>query len=654
MKLQLGLLHLDGRPVASDDWETLLGEFTGRTTETAGETTDGSLLMAYRGDRITPEDDYEIQPLLQGQYILTWDGRLDNREELATRAGLRHWETVSDNQIVLNAYERFGDPVFSDLVGEFALALWCGRTKSLRFARSACGARTLYYVLNRDTLIWSSSFAHLVRITGVDLTVNDKYVVEYLVSQPATNTTPLIHVDAIPSNSFVHFQDGSVKRTCELWNPTSISALRYRTDREYEEHFREQIMEAVKVRLRAKHRIFAELSGGLDSSTIVLMADQVLQSQNRSPDDLKTTSCVYERSETCDESPFIRAVEEKRGAETLPVHETDQKISLGLADPEFTGLPNALHCFPGRYPAVGALMLPYGARVLLTGRGGDHLFWSEADGTLIVADHIRNGNLSRAHSECRNWSRIASAPYYELLLKRAFPLAFESCFPAKSHYMRPTLPEWLDPKFHEQCVLMTPGFAGYQNRRVAPSKRAQVFFLEHMYRYLGAGFLQEYSELYVSHPYSHRPLVEFCLGTPVSQFLRNGETRSLMRRAFQHLLPRKTIGRGSKGLLDESITRAVQRELAAGFSVAHWQICEREYVAPTHLREVLKKARCGILDLTGPLLRLFSTERWLRSLNHVRSHQTIHRAALVSSTGLVRTQLHQGCQEKPPTPDCRC
>ena len=101
MKLQLGLLHLDQRLATPRDSEQLLGELGERAAETAGEIADGSLLMVYRGDRITPAEDSEIQPLRLGPYMLTWDGRLDNREELAQRVGLRELDSVSDPAIVL-------------------------------------------------------------------------------------------------------------------------------------------------------------------------------------------------------------------------------------------------------------------------------------------------------------------------------------------------------------------------------------------------------------------------------------------------------------------------------------------------------------------------------------------------------------------------
>jgi asparagine synthase (glutamine-hydrolysing) len=623
MKLQLGTLYLDGRPAALADLPALLGEFANTAAETAGQIVDGPLLMAYRGDRITCEEDLEIQPLRQFPYTLTWDGRLDNRDDFFMCFPVTGIKDIPDAAIVLKAYQMFGEAALQKLIGEFALTLWCERTRSLLFARSACGARPLYYVLENKRLLWSSNFAHLVRVTNVDLTVNDRYVIEYMISQPAASVSPLKNIGVIPPNRVVEFRDGSFRSARELWDPTRFVTVRYRSDGEYEEHLREVLQQAVTARLRSKRTVFAELSGGLDSSTIVLMADRVLQQQNRAATDLQTTSCVYERSETCDETRFIQAVEKKRGISTNLVHERDQAITLGLNDPEFTGLPNPLHCFPGRYPAVAEQMRSYGALVLLTGCGGDHLFWSEADGASLVADHISQGRIFKAHSACRSWSVAGAVSYYELLLTKALPLALESRFPGQFIYKKPTFPDWLHPKFRQKIPAITPSFEKCANWSSAPSQRAQVVLIEHLFRTVASGVFESYDEIYVSHPYTHRPLLEFCLGTPVSQFLRNGETRSLMRRAFRDLLPAKTAKRVSKGLLDETITRALQRNCPCTSDVARWQICEQEYVVPARMTETLNSARLGNLDFIGNVIRLCSLEKWLRSLSSARSGKAL-------------------------------
>jgi asparagine synthase (glutamine-hydrolysing) len=617
------MLHTDGRPAARDDLATLLGEFVARPAETSGEVLDGCLVMAYRGDRITFEEDSEVQPFQHLSYTLTFDGRLDNREELATILGLTRLQEVPDPVIVLKAYVMFGETIFGKLIGEFALSLWCKTTRTLLFARSTCGARPLYYTLTNCTLYWSSDFAHLVRTSGVDLDVNEAYVLEFLLSQPSTKHTPLTKVDVVPANSFIRLENGRVTHRSQLWDPSRLGTLQYRSDAEYEEQCREKLTEAVRVRVRAKPPVFAELSGGLDSSSIVLTADQVLKSENQPTEQLRTLSFVYEESQTVDERKFIRLVEERRGFATLFVGEKAQRFTLGLENPEFSGLPNPMHCTPGRYSTFATLMKEHKARVLLTGLGGDHLFWSAPEGAPLVADALRTGNLLRAHRESRTWSRAASVPYLQLLISQALPMALGSS------YQPDEPPKWLGPRARKSIFGRTPELLGEQPKCASPSRRAQLFSVDNLFRTVGVGYFNEYSDIYVSHPYTHRPLVEFCLGVPLSQFLREGRTRSLMRRALVDLLPPRINRRVSKAGADEAYIRALQRECPSNSDVRKWSVCDRGFVDSMLFAHSLDRMRLGIQEISGYLMRVISMERWLRSLARVHAETAAARPGAV-------------------------
>lgn len=618
MKFQAGLLHLDGRPASPEDLDKLLREHREIPAEISGHAASGSMLMVYKGDRITEEESSEVQPLEDRGYILTWDGRLDNRERFSRCFQSTPVGSIPDPVVVLKAYQSLGEAVFPQLIGEFALTLWCENSRTLFFVRSTCGARPLYYVVENGTLMWSSHFGHLVRESHVDLTVNDTYVLQYLVTTPDVTQTPLTKVRAIPPNRAMRFENGILKSSLELWSPCRVVPLHYRRDEEYEEDCREKITDAVRVRLRSKYPVFSELSGGLDSSTIALSADHVLRNRNESPHNLQTVSCVYEESRSADEHSFIRAVEKKREIATHLIREKDQRITLGLEKPSFTGLPHTLHCFPGRYEIVSALMREFDSRVLLTGRGGDHLFWSAPQGEALVADELVRLNLVSAHRQCRIWSRAANTPYFEFLSSKAFRKALGRVFPGMYSVEPPEVPAWVHPKHRKTLLTQEVVLDGGTNWRAAPSKRAQVFILDRMFRMLGLGFGEDYPHIYASHPYSHRPLVEFCLGVPVSQFLRCGETRSLMRRALRERLPEKTMRRISKGLLDETIARALRREWSAVADLSEWQVCQRGYVVCSYLFEALNLARIGVMGRFGPVIRLFSLERWLRSLSRVK------------------------------------
>jgi asparagine synthase (glutamine-hydrolysing) len=176
-------------------------------------------------------------------------GRLDNREEIAALAGFAHSELMPDLEIVARGYERFGEAIFSRLIGEFALVLWCGRTRALRFVRSTCGTRPLFYAFTGKSLLWASDFAHLVRISGAELKINESYMVEHLLAQPGSHHSPLESIHVVPPATLLCFQDYCFAPPVRLWDAAAIRPLRYKSDCEYEEHCRELLAQAVRAQI---------------------------------------------------------------------------------------------------------------------------------------------------------------------------------------------------------------------------------------------------------------------------------------------------------------------------------------------------------------------------------------------------------------------
>lgn len=617
MKLQLGMLNTDGRPSVKADATRLLGDFSNCKAETSGEFMEGPLLMMYRGDQITAEEEHEIQPLRFGELALTWDGRLDNREEIAALAGISHPSRVPDSVIVAQGYERFGEAIFPRLIGEFALALWCGKNRTLRFVRSACGTRPLFYAFAGKSLLWATDFAHLVRISEAELKIDENYIVEHLVSQPGSGRSPLKSIQVVPPNTMLRFEDNWFAPPAQLWNPADIRPLHYKSDREYEEHCREMLTEAVRVKLRSRHTVFSELSGGLDSSSVVVLADHVLARQNQSPEHLQTISCVFEESDSCDEQYFIKAVEQQRGMQTVLISEKQQQISSGLREINFSGIPNPLHCASGRFQAYTSAMKARGARLLLTGTGGDNLFWSAVDAAPLIADHIYRGQLLQMHRSCRAWSRSMGVPYMQLLCGQTLPRAVAAARSRVPKSEIPSLPDWLADRHKKAFIAgMT---SSEKQKRVSglPSVSIQLRELQSLFNMTSAGYTSEYRDVHVSHPYLYRPLVEFCLAVPPDQLLRNGEGRSLMRRALAGLLPPRILKRKSKGAINEAFSRALQNDWELMDDLRGWQLCQRGFAEPRILQEHLTQLMLGRDPRGSYAVRILSAERWLRSLERV-------------------------------------
>jgi asparagine synthase (glutamine-hydrolysing) len=482
----------------------------------------------------------------------------------------------------------------------------------------------LFYAFAGKSLLWASDFAHLVRISGAELEINEDYMVEHLLSQPDSRHSPLKSIHVVPPNAMLRFENRGFENQgfappVELWDPAAVRPLRYKSDRKYEEHCRAVLMETVRAKLRSKHTVFSELSGGLDSSSVVVMADHVLAQQNRPPESLQTLSCVFEESESCDEQYFIRAVEKQRGIPTVRISEKQQQITSGLREINFTGTPNPLHCADGRFRAYTSAMKARRARVLLTGAGGDHLFWSAVDAAPLVADNLYRGRFLQMHRSCQAWSRSMGVPYMQLLYGQALPRAVAA---AKSTIFKkeiPPIPAWL-PDRHKKAYAAR--LASSESRaRVLPSLRIQLRDVRSLFNMTSAGYTNEYRDVYVSHPFLYRPLVEFCLAVPPDQFLRNGEGRSLMRRALSGLLPPRILTRKSKGAINEAFSRALQKDWELIGDTRQWHLCRRGFADPRILHDHLTKLMLGIDPPGSHVVRILSAERWFRSLENVCQEQ---------------------------------
>jgi asparagine synthase (glutamine-hydrolysing) len=272
-----------------------------------------------------------------------------------------------------------------------------------------------------------------------------------------------------------------------------------------------------------------------------------------------------------------------------------------------------------------------GARILMTGSGGDHLFWSTPDGAVIIADQLQQGHFRAAHRECLAWSHFMNMPYVQLLLKQAVPLTIG--IGRAAQYQAPLIPAWIHRTWRDRLLSDKHDVELAPRRSTLPSFRAHLRVIHSLFNLLSAGYHNEYHDLYFTHPYTHRPLVEFCLATPISQFLRAGQTRSLMRRALRDLLPAKVCCRRSKASPQESFIRALQQEWHDVLDLDRWQLCQRGFINPPQVTEHLNKFRLGLQLPGGGLLdRLFSAERWLRSLSLIRGSSNYGAPAVEDSS----------------------
>lgn len=617
MSVQVGSLSLLEQSITRRDVAFLLAGLEERAPDYVDVQVSGPVGMGFRGLAIAPED-AEDQPLRSDSgTMLTFDGRLDCRAELVSRLRLPSITKASDAALVSLAYDHWGTDSFQGIVGEFAFVLWDSRLGSLFFVRSLCGTRPLFYVQTRERFLWSSELDDLILKSEIDPIVNDDYAIRYLFFHPDIDQSPFQNVDVVPSGSYVEVrQNGEMKAAIETWHPERISTLVLKSQEEYEEAWRYHVEIAISDRLRAQQRVFSELSGGLDSSTIVLLADRILESSGRDKQFLTTVSYTYQKSEDSDETRFIRVVEQARGRDGIHISEEELGITSGLHDISFTGLPNTAANFPGMYSSVSRLMRNASCRVLLNGVGGDELFGSDSAACPELADLLIQGDLVGMLSQARRSSQQSGTPLWHTVLTWGIGPFLNRDVPLdKSQLGALVMPAWrrsLKRHGYKLGLRLEPNIS-------LPSRRARAFSVRTIRSVFSMGTFYAVPGLFITHPFAHQRLIDFSLSLPMDQITRPGLNRYLMRRALRGILPERTRTRLSKAGPDEALCRALAQERDVIGRPSDFLVCQNGYVCEQALSETIRQALLGRVENGGLLLQVFSCERWLRSLSTIET-----------------------------------
>ena len=556
-----GIIEFGGGPIDDETLTQVAHGLEAYGPDGGADVCLDSVGMIYRAFHTNIESRSEQQPLVQNGCMLAWDGRLDNREELMLLLCGELRDNRSDSAVVMAAYGQWGFNSLSRFIGDFALSLWDSRSRKLLLARDPVGARLLFYRTGAARLIWSSHLESLLNLPDTKLEVNDEYVAGYLTSHPTSELTPYKNIYAVPPGNILAVQQGKITLQ-RFWSLDPSREIRYRSDREYEEHFLQLFSEGVRARLRVDGPVWADLSGGLDSSSIVSVADRILEREAVQAHKLETISAVFDQSSSSDERKFIRIVEEKRGQAGHHFLESEYPL---LAEPVFENfrvIPNPLEMWAEYHQGMRRGMRTAGVRVRLCGIGGDELLTASPDPSPELCDLLVQRKLRDLHQRLQVWSLALKKPYIDLLLNHtvipSLPRRWRSFHKRSERAKRLAL---LESGFVKRCNLHDRllGGADIFGFRL-PSARGQSIAYSSVVDVISSGYLLAWDPIEITYPFTHRPLVEFLQAIPATQWIRPGETRSLMRRALRDYLPPQIAKRKGKGSPAESMLRGVARE----------------------------------------------------------------------------------------------
>ena len=561
----VGIYFLDGRPVNRAELQGMVDILAHRGPDGAGMWHKGPVGLGHRMLHTTPESLHETLPWANrtDDLVITADARIDNREELMAVLGYSGVEAneIADSQLILAAYEKWGEDCPGKLLGDFAFAIWDRRKQLLFCARDHIGVKPFYYYHSPGQgFIFASEIKAILTQPEVPRQLNENRVADFLALELEDKSTTFYYdIYRLPPGHILTVGQGGIKLK-SYWSLDPCRELRLSSDDEYAAAFGDIFTEAVRCRLRSAFPVGSHLSGGLDSSSIVCVARQLLSSSGAQP--LHTFSLIFEDFPQCDERPFINAVLAPGGVEPhlLPA---DGFNPLGEIEKMLWHIDEPLWAPDLSMDwEINRAANRQGVRVLFSGSNGDAIV---SYGFEYLIELLRRGRLLALLQEAVSVARRTNLGLWEIL---------------KTHVLLPLTPEPLRQVLrrvkhgpgiiHPDLARRTGLHKRSQALKLTPPRLALPSRIPH-WRILMSGFESLGLELYnmaaaafaveMRFPYYDRRLMEFCLALPPEQKLNQGWNRIIVRRGLAHCLPEKVRWREWKTLLMPSV---VHRLLALG------------------------------------------------------------------------------------------
>ncbi len=273
-----GVLQLDSAP-PDRDFAAAMADFLGfRGPDGQDIWVGDSAALVHTLLRTTEEAAMERQPAsLDGKVWITADARIDARRDLIRELGIEDSALARpDCELILHAYERWGEACVDHLMGDFAFAIWDCRNRKLFCARDQFGVKPFYYAFRGGVFVFSNTLDCVRAHPAVSDELDDAAIADFLVigEYIDSEATAFRTIRRLPEAHTLTVSPAQGLSTRQYWSPAENERIRYRRTGDYVEHFSALMEAAVADRLRTG-RVEVSMSGGLDSTSLAAFARKV-------------------------------------------------------------------------------------------------------------------------------------------------------------------------------------------------------------------------------------------------------------------------------------------------------------------------------------------------------------------------------------------
>lgn len=505
--------------------------------------------------------------------VIVYNGEVYNFQEIREKLEKKghRFYTNSDTEVIIHAYEEYGDNCVAMLNGEFAFAIWDNTKKELFLARDRAGVKPLYYYFKNGIFIFASEIKSILQYNGVRREV-DIESVHYLFNLRYIPKEKTIFRDIkklLPGYTLTFTNKGVV--TKQYWKPeikTEKKPIDYYIDK-----LKKTLQESIERYLISDVPVGAFLSGGLDTSTIVYFATKVLDRPlqtfcmgfNEPTDEFKDARMIAEKFNTDHKEIIVKFDLVK----SLP------KTIWAIDTPKRNMWPYFINKEASKY-----------TKVILGGSGGDEIFggyiyrYNFTEGILKlrkkgvtkenikkadlkIRKQIESGNIENDY-QIKEWGKIRSinddTSLY--LLNTHMNKLYSNPAYLKNIYgeklLKNNLPDVrniFEPYFKEKniCLIEKQFLVEFATKMVddlltVDDATSMIHSLE------GRA------------PLLDKELIELCFKIPTEYKICQGEGKFILRKAMKDILPKRIIKKKKWGFIPNTYSwfKNDFRDLALG------------------------------------------------------------------------------------------
>ncbi len=607
----------DKNGVSQQDVKQMTDAIAHRGPDAEGFFVDGDFGLGHRRLSIIDLSTAANQPMRShcGRYWMVFNGEVYNYREIAKELDVK-LKTTGDSEVVLEAFAKWGPQMANRLNGMFVIVIFDSLERKFYFFRDRIGIKPLYVYRKGGKMAFASEIKAIVAMNeAVKLTVNPEAIPYFLhlgyIPQPLTIYN---EVEKFPSGSWAVW-DGNSFETRSYWTAAEkISSTVISDEVEAKAQLRELLEASVKRRLISDVPFGTFLSGGIDSSVVTALAQQV------SADRLKTFSIGFEDAKH-DESGFARQVSDHLGTEHFEYRVTE-KDALELVP---TIIPRFDEPFADS-SAIPTMLVSKMARqevtMTLSGDGGDELFhgygmynWAKrlADPAMKALSWPISKALSFGNDRYKRISKVFDHPGHDQLHSHIF---------SQEQYMFSTA--------EINRLLVNPSHSGLSllklnsklTRKLTPSEDQAMFDIG---LYLKGDLLTKVDiasmrySLEARVPILDHTVVEFALNLDPKLKVKNGVQKYLLKEVLYDLVPRKIFDRPKWGFsvplckwLKTDLSYLIHENLNKKV------VNEHGYVKWEEVEKLLRLFRSGQDHLYNRIWLLILLHAWLQ-FNSIRS-----------------------------------